>query len=588
MRNRLRANKLDELQAASVLGLGRSTSTPTETESRSVPTIQSSSANVCTNIFDRLSPFETEFAVDQLLGEGGFGRIYKCISRVDGRAYAVKLEQFWFKPQAYFDPSRVRDVMMNEALVLARLDHENVCRYFNTWVTGSLVPIDSVGKRLNVVTKSTTPPNVNGTKRRSCSPARRASSSSDFASIARAATRFVPARTTASFDDDDPHVLDSIDENMFESRRHTGFRPYSFDTDLDDDLPAFSDLGFELETVADDAVASEVLPPPPTIKHVPRRGQSLDVGANAGTLSTQIDVYIQMALYEGDTLQHWIDQRTSIDVNESLRVFRQLVAGLMYIHGQGLLHRDIKPANIFLTKDSCVKIGDFGLAKNSLHGSLHIPPSQYCFDKDGDILGEDDGNDDPSLSASATVGTPLYSSPEQTSGQPCDASTDIFSLGILLCELFLLFATQMERFVVLSSLRKGVLPVALQRSYPDVAALAERMVCSDRNHRISCTEIEQYAICRQMWPHAHTPRIPVPSAISSGEHSSITARRTNGTNAQQQLTNLLARLHRLEEDHDAIVYRLSCSVDLRELSAAASARKAILTELREAIETLKN
>lgn len=48
------------------------------------------------------------------------------------------------------------------------------------------------------------------------------------------------------------------------------------------------------------------------------------------------------------------------------RLFREIVEGLAYVHGQGMIHRDLKPENIFLDSNDHVKIGDFGLATVSV------------------------------------------------------------------------------------------------------------------------------------------------------------------------------------------------------------------------------
>lgn len=56
----------------------------------------------------------------------------------------------------------------------------------------------------------------------------------------------------------------------------------------------------------------------------------------------QVDVYIQMTLYQENTLSHWISNRKTIDETENLNIFMQLVQALDYIHVQGLIHRDLK------------------------------------------------------------------------------------------------------------------------------------------------------------------------------------------------------------------------------------------------------
>ena len=72
----------------------------------------------------------------------------------------------------------------------------------------------------------------------------------------------------------------------------------------------------------------------------------------------------------------------SIDINvhENKRIFKGIVKGLQYIHGQGLIHRDLKPQNIFFHgSDHIPKIGDFGLVSSNLLVSSPVDPSNGSF-----------------------------------------------------------------------------------------------------------------------------------------------------------------------------------------------------------------
>lgn len=84
--------------------------------------------------------------------------------------------------------------------------------------------------------------------------------------------------------------------------------------------------------------------------------------SSGGSQQSRI-LYIQMEYCERKTLQDVIDE--GVDEQEGWRLFRQILEGLVHIHGQGMIHRDLKPSNIFLDSNNDVKIGDFGLATTS-------------------------------------------------------------------------------------------------------------------------------------------------------------------------------------------------------------------------------
>ena len=102
---------------------------------------------------------------------------------------------------------------------------------------------------------------------------------------------------------------------------------------------------------------------------------------------------------------------------EITRLALQLCEGLSAAHEQGIIHCDLKPHNIFVTPDGWLKILDFGLARR--------------------VYSELPGDSTRSVSVdTGTVsGTVPYMSPEQLSGQPTDARTDIYSSGAVLYEL---------------------------------------------------------------------------------------------------------------------------------------------------------
>ena len=138
-----------------------------------------------------------------------------------------------------------------------------------------------------------------------------------------------------------------------------------------------------------------------------------DIGEQDG------EPYMVMELLHGETLKELI-QRGPVTLNLLLEIARETADALIAAHAQGIIHRDIKPPNIFLVPRGYgfpqVKVLDFGLAK---------------FDHEGSYSRHTLGL----TSAGATVGTVSYMSPEQARGEPLDARSDLFSLGVVLYEM---------------------------------------------------------------------------------------------------------------------------------------------------------
>jgi serine/threonine protein kinase/tetratricopeptide (TPR) repeat protein len=129
--------------------------------------------------------------------------------------------------------------------------------------------------------------------------------------------------------------------------------------------------------------------------------------------------YAVTELLEGETLRQRI-VRERLSWRRGVEIATAVSEGLAAAHSRGIVHRDIKPENIFLTSDGLVKILDFGLAR---------PP----------VVGSEDQTSTPTESMQTAAGTVLgtvgYMSPEQVSGEPADARSDIFSLGCVLYEM---------------------------------------------------------------------------------------------------------------------------------------------------------
>jgi TolB-like protein/Flp pilus assembly protein TadD/predicted Ser/Thr protein kinase len=129
--------------------------------------------------------------------------------------------------------------------------------------------------------------------------------------------------------------------------------------------------------------------------------------------------YLVTELVDGGTLKDWArsEKRTWRQVVELLA---GVADGLAAAHAAGILHRDIKPENVLVARNGYAKLADFGVAK------LEEPAIP-----EGMTRAFTDGRTRPGV----IVGTIAYMSPEQASGKPVDARSDIFSFGVLLYEL---------------------------------------------------------------------------------------------------------------------------------------------------------
>ena len=118
-----------------------------------------------------------------------------------------------------------------------------------------------------------------------------------------------------------------------------------------------------------------------------------------------------MECVEGEDLGRRLP--AGLTLEESLRYTRQVLEALRYAHGRGIVHRDIKPSNIMITPQGEVKLLDFGLA---LGGALGAPDQRLT-------------------TTGALVGSMHYIAPEHISGEPHDARSDIYAVGVTLYEM---------------------------------------------------------------------------------------------------------------------------------------------------------
>jgi serine/threonine protein kinase len=403
----------------------------------------------------RYSRYKSEFRELAPLGRGGFGTVFRCENALDGREYAIK--KVWIPSGEEFSQRLHR--VLREVKILALLDHPNIVRYYTAWLeleddkdrgenrgadgcfssellTTGLTTSDrrrpfSIGKKGRPVSKSSNPLGWNGID------------------------------LDAELDDE---LVDGERENFgfrfeFSSDSLNGRRPAFRRSNRA--LPAIDDNAGEDSfgascngsSVSDDASQSSFSSQgggPRTSANV-RLSQIRRMRDNkteeAEHTSEQVALppkkkevrhmllYIQMQLCSQKTLGDFLanpqarkgtSDKNAVDIPLALGLFHQIAQGVKHVHEQGLIHRDLKPCNCFIDDAGVVKVGDFGLSRES---------GDIGEDSNLSILG--DGEQDNT----AGVGTRSYASPEQMKGSDYGASTDVYSLGIMLFELCYPMAT---------------------------------------------------------------------------------------------------------------------------------------------------
>jgi serine/threonine protein kinase len=160
--------------------------------------------------------------------------------------------------------------------------------------------------------------------------------------------------------------------------------------------------------------------------------------------------FIAMEYIEGQSLKAKLEQRP-LEVEEALNIVIQVAEGLDEAHKKGIIHRDIKSSNIMVTDKGQAKVMDFGLAKV----------------KGGTLLTRE----------GTTLGTVAYMSPEQARGEEVDHRSDMWSLGVVLYEMFsgkLPFMGDREASILYSVVHEEPKPLKVIK--PDIPSELQQII----------------------------------------------------------------------------------------------------------------
>ena len=205
-----------------------------------------------------------------------------------------------------------------------------------------------------------------------------------------------------------------------------------------------------------------------------------DLGEVGGIL------YLSMEWIQGETLRQLLNHAGPLDPERAMEIAERTLLALEAAHAKGIIHRDLKPENIMIDDAGSVFVMDFGLAVQQ--------------------------NPDQEESPGIAVGTPAYMAPEQRRGEPADARTDLYALGLVLAEML------SGRMPDPANPAAQTLPPALKR---EASPLLDRLLAESLEARYPSAR-EAIEALRRIRPHVSGMRsAPLPPRARMGRKGRI-------------------------------------------------------------------
>ncbi|XP_059619538.1 eukaryotic translation initiation factor 2-alpha kinase-like [Phlebotomus argentipes] len=429
------------------------------------------------------SRFTTDFEMLQCLGKGGFGVVFEAKNKIDHCKYAIKRIVLPSKKES-------RDRVMREVRTLANCEHQNIVRYFQAWVETPPPGWQDNEDRIWMAREAmSTSIDIGTPTETSLPPSYESRTESAKSTPAKKANEWIFKLNMQNgdvFSEEDLGTKSrdrADDDSSFIQFEDSGADCAVFKNGEDDDD---SFIEFRHNATLDERESkSPLLPTHFTHSKLEsscgerrrsrrKRPMSLDLTSEGGVIfgpasTTRMYLYIQMQLCQKQSLKEWLQISSQPERQDQvIPIFDQIVRAVEYVHEKGLIHRDLKPSNIFFSLDGQIKIGDFGLVT--------------------DMASSDESDArksplEPKKTHTQKVGTHLYMSPEQMAGKHYDYKVDIYSLGLILFELLVIFGTEMERIKTLEGVRSNTFPPDFPQRHTSEYALLQLMLSRDPGQR---------------------------------------------------------------------------------------------------------
>jgi translation initiation factor 2-alpha kinase 3 len=467
--------------------------------------------------------YAREFSELEIVGKGGYGKVFKAKHKLDGSFYAVKRI-----PVSPIKLAKIQqggsdelENMLQEVRSLARFDHTNVVRYHNAWLeftttpgeeserpTGSFLRPDRLLEHAEAISGS--PPKVEAlhTKLEDLSfgdPFERPEDSYGDGIVFETSDNGIGADTSKSEVDNMSYKTQLKKSSRQKTRRGSQASQATIATisstksrmsaveDVDEEDEEDVEVIPRLHMPSTTQPGSEVTESMVTHSDFP--GHMVTV-RNSGPILT---LNVQMSLCETN-LAAFLSADRSVNGGGpvdrhcfhpcvSLELLWNIISGVEYLHAQGVVHRDLKPANVFLSLST---------ARHPPYGSVDVSTCKPCPQRECMHVTPRIG--DFGLVAALDLDIGTVSKPVGTEYYRPDASgrvnekLDVFALGVMAFEMVQKFGTRMERVAALNDLRRGIFPVDFTENLGDIGDnlqyLLGCMVNADENDRMTCEEVK--------------------------------------------------------------------------------------------------